>query len=669
MTPKPNADLCPPALPAAEGATPPTRGARWPRPAHFLLLAVLAFLPYANALRNTFVYDDGSQVVDNPYLRNAHHLREIFTSSVWSYMGDFRGAANYYRPVMLLGYLVCYRLFGPRAFFFHLANLLANLGVVLIFFLVSRRMFHSETVAVICASIFALHPIHTEAVDWIAAVTELELAFFFLLSFGFFLSAARPGGKWSVGAQIGMAGSFVGALLSKEQALTLPLLAVVYEHLFREDRAETSGLQKLARYGALWLLAAVYLLVRARFLGGFAPVQQRPEFGLDGMVVSALALIAQYFWKLLWPVHLCAYYVFPDDFTSLLPWAFGGCVTLTLCAALFAGVSRLNRQAAFGFVWILATLAPVLNVHWMANNVFTERYLYLSSVGFCWIAGWGTAWLWDAPWARGSAWRGALVAAACLLAALCTFRIVTRNRDWRDDATLYTRTLEVSPNAYYIHNNLGTVYWRRGDREGAGKEWREALQLAPNSEYVLHNLGLLAMEEKHYEEAEGFFLRALQIRPNYMDAHLNLGKTYEAMERLQDAELQLRAAVALSPLSVRAHNTLGEFLFDRRRLSEAEVEFRRALEIEPTRDSYWDLGLVDWMRGDRAGAERAFQSAARLNPSSSRAHFLLGLLYMDSGRTADAVREYRTGLKFDPTNSQALAALKKLESQAPQAKP
>ena len=144
MTPKPNVDLCPSAPHSVEGATSAVRAGRWPRPAHFLLLAVLAFLPYANALRNGFVYDDALQVVDNPYLRNAHHLHEILASSAWSYMGDFRGATNYYRPVMLLGYLICYRLFGPRALVFHLANLLVNLGVVLIFYLVTRGMFHSE---------------------------------------------------------------------------------------------------------------------------------------------------------------------------------------------------------------------------------------------------------------------------------------------------------------------------------------------------------------------------------------------------------------------------------------------------------------------------------------------------------------------------------------------
>ena len=74
--------------------------------AYILILVALAVLPYLTSLRNSFVYDDFDQVLVNPYIRNFHHLREIFTSSVWSFMGDFRGSSNYYRPVMSLGYLV-----------------------------------------------------------------------------------------------------------------------------------------------------------------------------------------------------------------------------------------------------------------------------------------------------------------------------------------------------------------------------------------------------------------------------------------------------------------------------------------------------------------------------------------------------------------------------------
>jgi tetratricopeptide (TPR) repeat protein len=628
---------------------------------YLLILVAVALLPYLASLRNGFVYDDFDQVLANPYLRNFHHLREIFTSSVWSFLGDFRGASNYYRPVMSLGYLFCYQLFGPHALGFHLANLLANVGVVLLVFLVTLRMFRSPAVALASACIFALHPIHSEAVDWIAAVTELELAFFYLLTFWFYLASARAAGKCSAPLQVAMGGSFVLALLSKEQALTLPLLAALYEHFFREDRAETTKVQKLRRYGALWLLAAVYLVLRARYLGGLAPTLGWPGLGTEELVISALALIGRYGWKLMWPAELCAYYLFPTDIAALYPWALGGAGALAICALAFVVLRKSHRQAAFGVVWFLATLAPVLNVRWMTSNPFAERYLYLASVGFCWILGWAGVQGWNWLSARGSRWRVALPFAACLITPLCVYRIVTRNRDWRDNLTFYTATLAVSPDAYYIHNNLGAMYWMQGNIPAAEKEWRTALRLAPASEYALHNLGLVANAQKHYGEAEDLFLRALAIRPNYSDAHLDLGKTYEATGRLQDAEAQLRAAENLSPLSVRAHNALSEFYFDRRQLREAEAQARRSVEIQPTPQGDWDLGLVEWLKGDRSGAERAFLDAEVLSPSDSRAHFMLGLFYMDSSRNTDAIREYRVGLQLDPTNAEALANLKKLE--------
>ena len=117
------------------------------------MLASLALLPYLNSLHNGFVYDDFEQVLINPYIRNFHHLREIFTTSVWSFMGDFRGSSNYYRPIMSLGYLFCYHFFGLRAMGFHLANVLANVGVVLLVFLVTLQMFRSSAVALAAASI------------------------------------------------------------------------------------------------------------------------------------------------------------------------------------------------------------------------------------------------------------------------------------------------------------------------------------------------------------------------------------------------------------------------------------------------------------------------------------------------------------------------------------
>jgi protein O-mannosyl-transferase len=638
-----------------------------------LLLAAAAVIPYLNSLNNSFVYDDFDQVVNNPYIRNFHYLRQIFTTSVWSFMGDFRGSTNYYRPVMSLGYLLCYQISGPQARTFHLFNLLLNVGVVFLVFLVTRSLFRSAPiglaapaglatpVGLAAATIFALHPIHTEVVDWVAAATELELATFFLLTFWLYLESARPEGKVSTSLQIAMVGSFTLALLSKEQALMLPVLAGIYEHFFRDDRTLTTLTQKLRRYGLLWLLPLAYLAVRIHYLGRFAPNQERTDFGAWDLVISALALIGRYCWKLIWPAQLCAYYVFPQHASVLDIAAIWGAAALVLCALLFILLWKSSRQAAFGVVWFLITLAPVLNVRLLASNAFAERYLYLASAGFCWVLGWALIRAWNFLSNHSPQWRIGLALAVALLAFAGAIRIFVRNRDWHDNLTFYTATLKVSPDSYYMHNNLGTVYWQMGNVAVAKKEWIMAIRLAQGSEYVLHNLGLAANSEKQYQRARAFYLYALKIRPDYMDAHLDLGITYEAMGRMDDAATQFTTAEKLSPLSVRVHNTLSEFYLDQRDLEKAKIEASTSLEILPTTQASWDLGLAEWLQEDRRGAERAFLDALALSPTSARAHFMLGLFYMDSGRSVEAQREYRSGLQIDPNNAEAIANLKKLE--------
>src|SRR5579864_3147897 len=91
----------------------------------FLILFLLAFLPYVNTLLNDFVYDDSFQVIGNPYAHSFRYLRPIFTTTVWSFQGA-QGVSNYYRPMMTLGYLLTYQIAGAIPFSFHLANLVLN---------------------------------------------------------------------------------------------------------------------------------------------------------------------------------------------------------------------------------------------------------------------------------------------------------------------------------------------------------------------------------------------------------------------------------------------------------------------------------------------------------------------------------------------------------------
>ncbi len=145
----------------------------------YLVLLLLAVLPYLNTLFNNFVYDDYYQVLNNPYVHSFHYLREILTTSVWSFQGA-QGISNYYRPLMTLGYLLTYHIAGPIPFSFHLVNLVLEASAVWLVYSILRQL-SGEPVALIAAGLFALHPIHTEPVAWIAAVTDLQLAVFYRL--------------------------------------------------------------------------------------------------------------------------------------------------------------------------------------------------------------------------------------------------------------------------------------------------------------------------------------------------------------------------------------------------------------------------------------------------------------------------------------------------------
>jgi Tfp pilus assembly protein PilF len=559
-----------------------------------------------------------------------------------------------------------------RAYGFHLVSLLLHILVVCLVFVLTERLTGDRVCAFVAGALFALHPVHTESVAWIAAVTDLELTFFYLLTFGFFLAVARPRGGRSQPTLAAMGVAFVLALLSKEQAMTLPALATVYEHFYREDRCETNTSQKLARYGLLWLLGAAYVLFRVHLLGALAPDEKFRQASPQQIVLSAIALVGQYVWKLLWPVRLCAFYVFHPSTCPFDLGVLAGLLVLLALAALFLVCWRSRdrnvRLASFAILWFFATLAPILNAHWVGANVFTERYLYLPSVGVAWLAGLGASKLWSRA-APAPVQRRALVLAGVTVGGVFAARIVIRNRDWNNDTVLYNRTLDLSPDAYIILNNLGSVYWEEGAADRAESLWQRALAADPNNFISLNNLGLVAGRKKQYSQAAELFQRAIKFRPSYVDPHLNLAKAYRLMGLAGLAESELRTALALSPLDQAVSNELGGLLLEEGRMGEAEAQLRASLRDEPNVLAYDFLGEINIRRGNEKEAERDFQAALGLDESDSNGHFGLGYLYKATGRKVEALRQYQSGLVKDPTNAQALAAVQELRQESARAAP
>ena len=509
----------------------------------------LAALPYLNTLHNLFVYDDTTQVVNNPYLQNFHHLKEIFTTPVWSFLGgDY--PHNYYRPLMSFGYLLCYQFLGPIPLAFHLVNLVLNLLVVLLLFFVTWRMFNDRLLAFVAAGLFAVHPIHSESVAWIAAITDLELALFYLLTFWFFLGLSKWRGRRLILGQLSMAVSFALALLAKEPAVTLVVLATLYEHFCREDRKETSvANQAFTLRPALAPGACIPDFpnpLRGR-VGRQIPVPQygagrgnllRPRAGRPIRLEAVLACYTLRF--------LCL----PHEHESFRPAGNRGC-----CGVDGVGISYclLLESRAFGLLraaLLLPQPGPRLEraldgrqcIHG-ALPVFAFGGILLGSgLGGDEPCGEQRQ---DAAPSGARSWSFPQLA----IAALCTLRIIRRNRDWHDDETFYKATLALQPDAYIMHLNLAALYLDRDDFKNAEQELREAEKVAPDYPLILDNFGLLNLKLKRYDEALGYLIRSILKNPKEPQPHLYLAQVYDQTGQTDYAEKEYLAAINLSPLS------------------------------------------------------------------------------------------------------------------------
>jgi protein O-mannosyl-transferase len=623
------------------------------------LVLLLAFLVYANTLLYGFVYDDHFQIDGNPYVHSFRYVGRIFTTTVWSFQG-IEGQTNYYRPLMTFGYLLCDRAFQSSPAGFHLVNLLLNCTVVWLVYAVCTALIGDEAVALLAAALFALHPIHTEVVAWIAAVTELDLVVFYLCALLLFLRLEKEEGRRRKLTLVLMCGSFVLTLLSKEQGITLPVLATIYEHVYRVDRKLTTWAAKFSRYRALWAIAAAYVVFRVTVLRAFAPVTQRGGLSTFEVVCSGIALSGQYVAKLLWPHPLLGYYVFRESKSLGEPRVMLGLAALLLCVLLFIFLWRRAREYSFALLWIAVTILPVLNVRWMASSAFAERYLYLPSVAFCLLLAGGGMWLWR----RAEGFRLARLvgaAAAIALAVLAAAQIVTRNRDWCNDKSFFNATLAVDPHASYLRTSLGALEWSEYRQQDAVKDWKLALVDKPDNPIALSNLGMAMVEEKRWPEAEEYLRKAIELRPRFAAPHLHLGKMYATLERPEAAEREFRHAVEISPLSAEARNQFGKYLQEKGRLAEAEVQFRESLQGSPSAEA-WN-GLADILAGSglKDEAVSGWKKALEFSPYDVRAHLGLGSVYQSRGSAGEAEKEYRAVLLMDPHNEQALKAMRELQ--------
>jgi hypothetical protein len=454
-------------------------------------LVLLALCASGNGVTNQFTYDDRYIIQLNSSVHQLDHWWRLFTSSYWppSWGGDG------YRPLTMLFFAIEWVVGGGSPMIYHALNIaLYAAAGVLVFTLASLVL--PVGWAWLAAALFAVHPVHVEAVANVVGQAELWVAVAALGVVGLYLRDRRRGALRGRTA-IAIVALFAFACLTKEHAIMIPALIVAAELILVADPRPLRVRFVEARPLALALVAVALGFLGARSavlasvgFAGFRPFVpfQALRIGNTDRVLTMFGVVPEWIRLFLWPRHLSSEYAPPE-----IEIAQGVSIAqlpgfLILCGILGLAIALWRRRPAiaFGIAWICIALLPSSNFLVPAGIILAERTLFLPSVGAM-IAVAGAAqwalerWPWRAP-------RVVLApaAAAALLAGIV--HSARRTTVWHDNDRLFNQAIVDAPLAYRAHYMLGAWEFEHKRKRIGEREYRQALSLFPYDPFLSYNL-------------------------------------------------------------------------------------------------------------------------------------------------------------------------------------
>ncbi|HWY09291.1 MAG TPA: tetratricopeptide repeat protein [Candidatus Acidoferrales bacterium] len=536
----------------------------------------LTTVVYGNTLLNGFALDDYLYIFNNPAVTSPS-VRGLFAATK-----DF----NVFRPVTFATLALNWAAGGAHAWGYHLVNLLLHAAVTLLLYLVLRKLLEivpqGATVAWAAALLFAVHPIHTEAVASIVGRSEL-------LAVGFLLAA------WLLHLHdqpIPALFCFAVALLAKESAVVFVPLAIAGDYA-------RGKLKPLLRYGWIAGVGVLYMAVLWEAQGGrFGekgvnfldnPLAQLPA---SLRILNALRVAWKYLALHIYPATLSCDYSYNgillySNLRHTLPPAVLAASVLALW--IWAIWTKRKEWVLAGAIYLVG-FSVTANILVPTGTIMGERLAYLPSAGFCLLVALAFIRL-------GYSNRKLATAAFAILVAALAMRTVVRNRDWRDNFTLFSAAVRAVPGSARAHAGLGGEYLRRDQLQEARREFQTSLSIYPDFSDVWNSSGIVETRLGHDQEALRLFQKSLEMTRkddvNYNRVASNLAEQLIKLRRTDDALRLVNDQISKSP------------------------EDSRTRSIR---------AVIWYQRGEQASARADAEAALRLDPSNMQAQSLLGVL-------------------------------------------
>ncbi len=569
-----------------------------------LLLAVTTLLLYFPVLNFGFIsIDDTILVLKNPLIQSLDFttLKRIFTSY----------DPELYVPLTMLSYHIDFLWSGLSPVAYHAQNLLLHILSTLLVFFLFLRLGLRNAGALFGATLFAVHPINTEAVAWVAARKDLLSTFFALLSIQAFLEYVHTNERrWFFGALI----FFLAGLLSKATILLLP---VFFFLLLSRENSLRSRLQKLTPFMTLSVLfGMIAIMGKMRTFGAAIPLTSYPLLSFKAMHQTLLHFIA--------PLHLSPLYPQITPVSIFLPDFYIPLFTISLLAAGTYVFGRSSKSLLIGISLFLVGFLPSFLTFTKNGEIYvtSDRYAYFASIGLFWIFASTIIFLWDEWKARESDLRHGVTALAVWSTLALFFLTIRQLPYWRSNESILRHIITTTPlhalaynnlgaelqeqkktneaalafraailqNPHFIlpHINLASLYLAQGKRDEALQEYRQAIAAIDRTKPIQSDdlvgyylLGTLLSDDGDDAGALTLFSEAAALAPEIAEAQMNLALTLHRLQKFPEAMLSYERAIALDASLTQAHYNLAELYAGAGKLPEALRELDAVLALEP----------------------------------------------------------------------------------------
>ncbi len=526
-----------------------------------ILIIALGFVVYGNSIKGKFIWDDYGLVKGNEYIKNWSNLPKIITEDFGVGGGT---KSNFYRPLQTVVHMAGYSLWGFKTAGYHLTSILTHILAAVALYFLLRGLLHKKTISFVASLLFVAHPINTEAVCYISGLSD-PLSLVFMLSCLIFYIKSLD--SKNVTLYILSLLSFVFALFSKENAVVLPVLILLYHYAFGKN---VEIKKPILFFGILM----GYILLRLTTLN---PLGRSPLtiVGLLERIPVFFAAIADYLRLLLLPFDLHIEYgnrIFKFTDTKVI---LGLIMSFSLI--IFAFIKKKdNAVSFFAIAWFFITLLPVSNIYPVSYSFMMEHYLYAPALGFFLIL----SGLLCHPLKNKISVLSARLCTAMLL-IFYSYLTVKQAECWKEPITFYKRTLRYAPNSWRFYNELGIEYANAGNNSGAEGAYREALKINPDAVGVYYNLGNLYKKMGNKESSLAMYKIANGINAKSVQHYYEIGSQLKAIGRYTGAIASFKKALEFDQNNLIVCSELASMYILVGRYKDAIALFKKVLEIKP----------------------------------------------------------------------------------------